>query len=549
MKKKILRLTALLLAAVLLSGCEYVDFKGYFQGLSQVLTETREETEAAPEQDYVAFSDMEYSRPDLQELDAILEETLAAAQEGSIREVMDGVYCFYDAYDWFYTCYSLADIRYSGDLTDSYWEREYNFCVESSAAVDASLEELYYGLAQSPSREKLEDPKFFGPDFFTGYDGENRWDDAFTALLDREGELQSKYYTLSQQAAEYEPGTTELYDACGQDMAQLLVDLIAVRQEIAAYWGYDDYSRFAWDFYYYRDFSPEEVVVYLEDIRQELVPVYCRTADSDVWDSIYSYCSEADTLDYLRQMAGNMGGTVWEAFQRMEQAELYDIRYSEKKYNSSFELYLTSYGEPFVFMNPDLWNYDCLTLAHEFGHFCNDYACRGSYADVDVSEIYSQGMEYLSLKYTDKGEALTRGKLADSLAVYVEQAAYAEFEQRMYGLTGADLSVQGLCELYEEVVLGYGFDTVGYDPREFVEINHYYTNPMYIISYVLSNDSAMQLYQLELEQEGAGLALFQEQLSSREESLMAFLESAGLESPFVPGRMKQIRQIFEEALG
>ncbi len=74
------------------------------------------------------------------------------------------------------------------------------------------------------------------------------------------------------------------------------------------------------------------------------------------------------------------------------------------------------------------------------------------------------------------------------------------------------------------------FDSVGYDRREFVDVTHFYTNPMYVFSYVVSNDAAMQLYQLEQEQRGAGLELYEQNLTTEESYFLAFLDSAGLES-------------------
>ena len=139
--------------------------------------------------------------------------------------------------------------------------------------------------------------------------------------------------------------------------------------------------------------------------------------------------------------------------------------------------------------------------------------------------------------------------MADSLSLFVEQAAFADFEQQMYGLTGEDLSVEGLYALYEETVLDYGFDIVGYDRREFVDITHFFTNPMYIISYVVSNDAALQLYQLEQAETGAGLALMEKMLDCQESWFLAFLQEAGLESPFAPGRMKQVKETFEAVFG
>ena len=243
-----------------------------------------------------------------------------------------------------------------------------------------------------------------------------------------------------------------------------------------------------------------------------------------------------------------MGGKIWDAFRLLEQAKLYDISCGENKYNSSFEVYLQWYDEPFIFMNPALTQWDKLTLAHEFGHFCNDYASYGSYAGTDVAEVFSQGMEYLSLCYGDHEQDLTWLKLADGVCLAVEQAAFAEFEMRMYALDDNGLNPEGLRTLYEEVALSYGFEEEGLVDWEFVTINHYYTNPMYIISYVVSNDAALQFYQMELEEPGTGLKCFEAHLDTQDQYFLEFLQNAGLESPFAPGRLEEVRQTLENAL-
>ena len=522
--KKRLFLALAALMAVLLSGC----MEGY----------------------QVRYEDMVYERPDMTVIrDSYDAFCRVAAEETDPEAVLDAVYGFYGEYDWFYTCYSLADIRYCHDLTDIYWEKEYEYCMSLTDDVDALLEEMYYVLAEAPSREALEGEDYFGPDFFDDYEGENRWDATFRTLLEAEAELQAEYYALSEEALEYEAGSRELYDALAEEMGQLLVALIGVRQDMARYWGYEDYSGFAGDFYYYRDYTAEETQALLEDIRVELAEVYRRMNDSGVWELAEEPDSEEATLEFVQTAAENMGGTVWEAFRRMESGRLYDISYGENKYPASFEVYLTGYYAPFVFMDPSGTRYDRLTLAHEFGHFCKDYVSYGSYVGIDVSEVFSQGMEYMALCYGENTQELTRLKMADSLCVYVEQAAFAEFERRMYGLTGKELSVEGLNRLYEEVALSYGFEAVGFDPREYVEITHFYTNPMYIISYVVSNDAAMQLYQLELEQPGGGLERLTESLASEEAYFLAFLEEVQLDSPFAQGRIRAVRETFETVFG
>ena len=71
---------------------------------------------------------------------------------------------------------------------------------------------------------------------------------------------------------------------------------------------------------------------------------------------------------------------------------------------------------------------------------------------------------------------------------------------------------------------------------------------MYMISYVVSNDVAMQFYQLELEEPGQGLDLYEECLYSQDSQIIAFTEQYGLESPFTPGRIETIAQTFADAL-
>ena len=69
------------------------------------------------------------------------------------------------------------------------------------------------------------------------------------------------------EALDYEFGTEIYYEECGGEMAELLVQLIRLRRDIAAYWGYDDYVSFANDFYYYRDYTAAQAQEYLAQIR------------------------------------------------------------------------------------------------------------------------------------------------------------------------------------------------------------------------------------------------------------------------------------------
>ena len=486
--------------------------------------------------DLQPYSEMEYQRPDLTQHAQVLEESCRLALDSrDLEQVLEGIYAYYDEYDWFYTNYALANIRYSSNLLDIYWEQEYNYCAEHTAEVDAGLDRLYHALAKSPIRDTLEGEAYFGPGYFDDYEGESIWDETFTAMMEQEAQLINRYYELSGENSSW------------LSRGELLAELVLLRQKIAAYAGYDSYNQFAYEFYYYRDFTPEQVEGYLAEIRRELVPLYV-TLDQELWKPGYTACTGDETFAYLEECIGNMGGTLRSAYRMLTEYGLHDIEYRENKFSASFEVYLSYYAQPFIFMNPRQTQSDKLTLVHEFGHFANDYACVGSQAPIDVAEIYSQALEYLSLRYAPGGEDLTQYKMAESLCVFVEQAAYADFENRLYDLAPEDVNVSRIRDLFRQVGEDYGFDTWNFDSRIFTDIPHFYTSAQYVISYVVSNDAAFQIYQKELAEEGAGLALYQASLDSRAGGFLDFLEEQGLESSFAEGRVADIRKTLEEML-
>ena len=505
------RILALLLCAVLLTGCM--------------------PSSALESFGIIPFRDMEYVRPDLTALEAACDEACALAQSSEdVQQVLDGVWRYYDVYDDFFTNYDLAYIHYHADQTDEFWAAEHDFCAENAGQPDMLLEELYQTLTRSPIRAELEE-QYFGADFLTDFEGEPFYDEELLALYAREQELIARYYALGAEC-EAESETDAWYDECALPMADVLAELALVRRQIARWAGYDSYTDFAWDYSYYRDYTREQAADYLEQIRRELVPLYENMNAMEVWAPGEAFCSEREVRRYVRQTAQGMGGIVREAYTVMELGQLFDISADARKSGLSFELYLDWYMEPYILITGTETAYDKLCFAHEFGHFAMDYAAEGSWAGTDVMEVFSQGMEYLSLIYAGADEDFVRMKLADSLCTYVEQAAYAEFEFRLYDLPEEELTGPGILELYEQVGAAYGFRSLQWDPRDLITIPHFYERPLYVISYVVSNDAAMQLYELERNAPGTGAERLSAHLTTEAAGLMEFLREAELESPF-----------------
>ncbi len=537
MKKLSLALISMLLVlSLMLGGCG-LDFGGYFENLGNMLGGS-----------LTNFENMEYRRPDMTEFSSVLDESVKqAGSQKNVDKLIDQIYAFYEVFDDFYTAYALSNIYYSKDLRDTYWEGEYNFCMEQKGTADAGLDRLYRALAKSPIRSKLETEEYFGAGFFAAYDGESIYDDAFNALLSQEAQLQGQYYAISGEAADADYYSDAYFSTYGQQLAEVYVELIRVRQQMATHAGYESYPEFAYEFYYGRDYTCRQAAAYLADIQAELVPLYRQMNGNNSWLQGLKPATQQETFSYVKNMAGAMGGVVQEAFEAMEAGNLYDITYSPYKADTSFEIFVSDYMTPYIFLNPSNTSLDQLTFAHEFGHFCADYASSGSAASVDVAEIFSQGMEYLSLSYLPNA-GLKKLKMGSCLATYVEQAAYASFELQVYSLEGENLTPEHVRKIYETIGTAFGFDGPGWDSREYVLVPHFFISPMYVVSYVVSNDVALQLYILEQTEKGKGLACLTDNLTTQQTGIQAFVKEAGLTSPFADGWLATVRQTLQKEI-
>lgn len=547
-------LAIMCVCALLLTGCsEYGDW------IWQKDPEP-ESTQSAPSTGRDRYSmipdflDMVYTRPDIEEyrrlVDAICE---TAKVSESAEQLVDMCRDVYNAYDTFYTMMTLANIHYCLDLSDSYYSAEYAYCTEQSTAIEKGLEDCHMALAKSKVVDELESDEYFGEGAFDDYQGDSVYTEELTALLNRENALISESYEVMNKLNGLDYYSDEYFEEGVPEMGRIFIDLIAVRQEIAAYFELDSYGDYAFAMYHNRDYTQEQAEQYLDAIREKMVPMYRQLNESGFWNDAYGWnVTEKDCRKYLRGAVEAMGGQIHGAYRLMDQKHLYDLTPSSNKYVGSFETYLTDFGVPYVLVNPYGDRTDYLTFAHEFGHFTSDYYSGGASYTKDVSEFFSQGMEYLSLCYAGESpelmEELRQMKMADSLSTYVEQAAYAQFENAVYRIPAEELTVERIGELYQEICTEYGFDSFNWDSRDWITINHYFIAPFYIVSYVTSNDIAMQLYEMELEEAGSGLALYEELAEGCPSQLVAFAQEAGLEIPFREGHLDEVCETFRTVL-
>ncbi len=136
-------------------------------------------------------------------------------------------------------------------------------------------------------------------------------------------------------------------------------------------------------------------------------------------------------------------------------------------------------------------------------------------------------------------------KMLDTLELYVQQASFAEFESIVYSMDPDELSAEVLNDLSLQLAKDYGYyDGINEDyyAMSWTDIVHFYEMPFYVVSYPISNDIAMQIYELEQQQAGAGLEKYLEMLPRDYDSFMDTVAAGGLESPFSEGRIQTVVQ-------
>lgn len=595
MKKRLVLLLSLLLAlSVLLQGCLMPFPSDRFDYLTEETTEPTKPTDRGepaeadsylpydefprPEEaelEPVAFEDMEYTRPDAAALCKALGELEKLVKNGgSFDEVGAAFEAAYSDYSLFNTMDSLSYIRHTIDLNDEYYETENNWCEEQSPLIEQALEKCYIAMGQSDLRDRLEE-EYFTEGFFDFYDENQIYsNDRVVKLMQKDNDLQAQYMALqSDQTIEwngeevlYEDivGDESLdydsylrayqlyYDKYNPQVGEIFAEMIRTRNEIAKELGYDTFADFAYSYYYDRDYTPEEAEDYLSDIAAELAPMY--------FYAVYGAqsttpCSTDEVLDLFEKTVYRFGGEFATSYEFMQAYDLMDITDSSSKMPGSYVTYLSSYQMPFLYVSPTGKLDDLLTCCHEFGHFVDGFVnCNGT-SSIDCNEIFSQGLEFLSLSRAelddDEREALTISKVADSLLTFVSQAAYAEFELRAYALPDDQLNTEGLNALFLECMEEFGQSYTGMEDiiaPGWIDIQHFLIAPYYVISYCVSNDAALQIFQLE-EENGTGLETYRALMStSSGNTILALLEENGMESPFEPGRVEELADFFEDYL-
>ena len=205
-----------------------------------------------------------------------------------------------------------------------------------------------------------------------------------------------------------------------------------------------------------------------------------------------------ENMDLLRNYAKNLGEPYKSNFQNFFEEGHY---FFSNIVNNNVTGY-TAYSQPlgrYVFLSK---NYqDLMTLTHEFGHY-NAQEVYGSGADLDLSEVQSNGNEIMLLSYMKNHSEIdenvlktfTYDHLFGVANTVLLGCAVNEFEKYIYN---NDFDEQSMEAKWLEIVDDYGA-SIGRDKFDYlyqVVLNY----RGYYISYAVSSVAALELYQKGIE--------------------------------------------------
>lgn len=516
------------------------------------------------------YSDMEYTRPDTDQLIADINDLMEMIQKGKSFTEQGHVFTKINTeLVTFRTMTTLANIRYASDTTNEDYRTEYTTLEKLSVTISTLTEKLLDVIEDSNYKINYE-RSYFGVGFFShrkSYD----YTDEVKALLDKETELESRYVdTLSNASVTWDGKSIRMYSeefyALRTDVQKLLyrqycteysktigeiyVSLVKTRLEIAQALKVN-YIEYAYENIAH-DYTPEQAQLYMENIKKYVIPLY-----SDISFDTKPFYQAADTMSSFYAMADSMrtmSGTVAEAFSYMVRYGLYNFSYSQKKQGISFTTYLDKYASPYIFISPSGTCADFRTFTHEFGHFIDYYSNLNTGITIDNSEIASQAMAYIAPYYCHSinglsSEEYSKFNMMQTLETYISTGFTNALEAKIYSLSPAEVTLDKLTEIINACAEEYApTDKIRTAlVTQWFETQHIFLYPFYTVSYSISNDVSLQVLQKELDNPSVGgVKAFMKIIKRSDNSTFEkSITSAGFESPFSEGRAEKIAALIQ----
>ena len=550
------------------------------------------------------FSEMTYTRPDIDALLARCKELAARAAAAPDGEALVKLYYEQsEAFAEYNTASQLANIHYTCDTRDAYWKAEQDFFDANGPAVTNASVEISRAFLANPHVDAL--TKAFGTTCVAGMknavlgmdDRTVELQQQFNALVSKYQqvyggalvELDGKQLTIPQlgpykedldpavRRAAYE-AEAGYFDAHRAELDELYGQIVQNLNQQAKVLGYKDYSELSYVRMNRIGYGAKEIKAFRDQVANDVVPLLQKVMAMRAKRTGIEHPAFTDLpvmfkdgnpkpipgykarMDAARTMYHELSPETAEFIDFMQDNELFDVESRPGKMSGGYMTSLPSYKAPFIFANWNNTSGDVDVLTHECGHAFEGYVAeRDPHVPADLecpgmesAEIHSMAMEFLTApwhhllfgKDTDKYALL---HTEDSFVFLAYGCEVDEFQHIMYqnpDLTPDQRNAEWL-KLEKKYRPWIDFDNLPFYGRGagWQRQLHIYECPFYYIDYCLSTMAALQFFLLSLtDHKDAWERYLRLVRRAGLASYTELLETAGLKVPFEDGSIKGIAQ-------
>ena len=547
------------------------------------------------------FSEMPYTRPDLEQIRKDAGAILQRIQNASSAQEQVDAYLDYEKADKVVgTNCSLAYARHTIDTRDEFYEKESDYLDEIGPALQELSQQISLALLNSPFRPELEEK--LGKLLFTNLDISVRcMKPEIMELMQEENKLTSEYQKLYASATvEWQGETLPLpklgpfmqdpdravrkaaYEVRGQwfedhreQLDQLYDKLVKNRTAQGRAMGYENYIPLGYDRLGRNCWGPKECEAFRDQIASDLVPLVARVKDDQakrigvdslkIYDDLLLFPdgnakpqgSPDEILDAGLKMYQELSPETKEFAEFLFGNELLDVLSKDGKAPGGYCTGFPLYNAPFIFSNFNGTSGDVDVLTHEAGHAFAFYramrkGCLSALEDptMEGCETHSMSMEFLTAPWHEKffGPATRKyeiGHCEDSLIFIPYGCMVDEFQHIMY--QRPELTPEERNQVWLELEKKYR-PWMDYEDlpsycrgARWQQQTHIYMTPFYYIDYCMAQTMAHQFWIASMQDRQDAwkryLAFVDKAGTETFEDLAA---GAGMKLPYAPGCIKEI---------
>ncbi len=550
----------------------------------------------------IRFSEMKYSRPDLQKTASELKQITERLQKAENYEEARKAFLAKDELEkHVMTQKELAQIRHDIDTRDEFYNEEIRFWDASLPGLQEYLVLFSRAMLESPFRSEFEEEfgtlmfvnaeielKTFAPEIIEDMQEENRLVSAYEDLLaSAQVPFEGNTYTLSQMTPfKNDPDDErrrkawiaegQWYKDHQEQLDGYYDQLVKLRDRMGRKLGYDGYTQLG----YYRMgrncYDQNDVEKFREAVQKYVVPaaadVFRRQAERLGKDYPMSFAdnqlefrsgnpkpagSADDIIAAGRKFYDELSPETSEFFHTMLDGELMNLLSTEGKRGGGYCTGIYDYEVPFIFANFNGTQGDVEVITHEAGHAFEAYVNRRRvpvgyiYPTMEACECHSMSMEFFAEKWADDffGEDARKycySHLAGALKFIPYGTMVDHFQHEVYAhpeMTPAERHAcwKKLEGIYRPWMKLDGDIPVYGEGYGWQRQHHIYSMPFYYIDYCLAQTVALEFWskiQDDMKAAWAQYMRYTEQGGSK--VFTELLKGADLDSPFEEHTLKDI---------